>query len=897
MTSLHLDQYHIDAEIGRGGMGIVYRATDTKLGRTVALKILPAAALSSADDRARFFREAQAAAQLSHPNIAGVHQIDEAIPVDDDGNEVGASDGPRPYIAMEFIDGETVAERVKRGPLALREAVAIAGQVAEALKAAHAKDIVHRDIKSANVMLTADGVAKVLDFGLAKTNQSTMLTRMGSTLGTVAYMSPEQARGQEVDGRTDLYSLGTMLYEMVAGRLPFAGDYEQAVVYSILNETPEPLTALRTGIPMELERITNKLLSKEAEYRYQTAADLIADFKALDVSDSGVSRRHLSAVGSSTMPATSSTSPRGLIPMLGIGLAALLIGGTLGAWLLGGVGGEQTEEPAQFTIELPNAQFPLMAAWMPDGSAFFYSTRQDSEAEGNVERYDIATGAASRILGTEGYLVMAVSPDGRWLLLYDQDSDLYKKVLSQGGTPSVIPGSDTTSPAGAVLRNDGTVYFITNNGAIARVSANGEREIVADNAGTGHFFVLPFMPENTEDVYWAAGTTPNEPFAGGYLKPEEDSLRLAFPQFVVAGMFQNGYALLMPNGFPVGEPLLVAPFDLRDAALLGNPVPFEPVARMALSNRGHLLYQEFQGVAPTSTEVTRVRDPDGQVVETPSVPGQRGEIATAWSRRATVVTSVVGENRRDLYVVDLESGTQTRLTRDGDNIAPSWSADDEYVYFGRSPSPDEPSHIARRRIDGVGDIEMVYADSTGPTNPAVSPDGKSLVFGSRKAPAIGWDTWIMDFETGNTRILAGGEGAQSDASFSPDGRYVVYRSTLQGDLSVVVTPVEGEGDIEVTSDGNDPVWSRDGRFIYFEREGGRQIVRIPVTTDPIFRIAGAEEVVYEIPQPLHLHFDLLSDGSIVTSEMVNGSSDIVEDPKIRVVLNFDVLAERLAPRN
>ncbi|MDA0683388.1 MAG: serine/threonine-protein kinase [Bacteroidetes bacterium] len=233
MIGTTLSHYSITAELGRGGMGIVYKARDTKLDREVAIKVLPSAALASADDRERFYREAKSAAALNHPNIAQVYQIDEAVPSD-------APHGtqPSPFIAMEYIAGGTLQDRIKEAPLSLSDAVKIASQVAEALKAAHAKNIVHRDIKSANVMITEDGIAKVLDFGLAKTNQSTMLTRMGSTLGTVAYMSPEQARGQELDGRTDLYSLGTMLYELIAGRLPFAGEYEQAVVYSILNEPP-----------------------------------------------------------------------------------------------------------------------------------------------------------------------------------------------------------------------------------------------------------------------------------------------------------------------------------------------------------------------------------------------------------------------------------------------------------------------------------------------------------------------------------------------------------------------------------------------------------------------------------------------------------------------------------
>ncbi len=199
MIGTTLSNYKIDSELGRGGMGIVYKATDTKLNRTVALKVLPAAALASEDDRARFFREAQAAAQLQHANIATVYAIEEAT---------GGGQIDQPFIAMELIEGETLTDRITAGPLKLKDVVDIATQTAQALDAAHEKNIVHRDIKSGNVMITDKGVVKVLDFGLAKTAQSTKLTQMGSTLGTIAYMSPEQARGEPVDRRSDIWSLG-----------------------------------------------------------------------------------------------------------------------------------------------------------------------------------------------------------------------------------------------------------------------------------------------------------------------------------------------------------------------------------------------------------------------------------------------------------------------------------------------------------------------------------------------------------------------------------------------------------------------------------------------------------------------------------------------------------------
>ena len=220
MVGKSLSHYKIDSELGRGGMGIVYKAVDPKLNRTVAIKVLPSAMLASHEDRSRFYREARAAAALSHPNIATVYAIDEAVP------EGSGADDIRPFIAMEYIDGPSLDKQISDGPFPLNDAVNIAIQLASALQTAHEHDIVHRDVKSANVMLTKKGVAKVLDFGLAKTVQSTKLTQMGATLGTTAYMSPEQARGEEVDGRSDLWSLGVVLYEMISGGLPFLGEYE-----------------------------------------------------------------------------------------------------------------------------------------------------------------------------------------------------------------------------------------------------------------------------------------------------------------------------------------------------------------------------------------------------------------------------------------------------------------------------------------------------------------------------------------------------------------------------------------------------------------------------------------------------------------------------------------------
>ncbi|MGH7595064.1 MAG: protein kinase domain-containing protein [bacterium] len=276
-----ISHYKILAKLGEGGMGVVYKAEDTRLKRLVALKFLPSSIMASEAEKTRFVHEAQAAA-LNHPNICTIHEIDEA-----DGQS---------FIAMEFVEGQSLKEKIASGMLQVASVIDFAIQIAEGLQAAHEKKITHRDIKPANIMITSKGQAKIMDFGLAKLAGRTLLTKEGTTLGTVAYMSPEQARGEEVDHRTDIWALGVVLYETITGQLPFKGEYEQAVMYSLLNENPEPLTGLRTGVPMELERIVNKAMSKKPEERYQHVDELLVDLRSIEKNiASGASKRQATA--------------------------------------------------------------------------------------------------------------------------------------------------------------------------------------------------------------------------------------------------------------------------------------------------------------------------------------------------------------------------------------------------------------------------------------------------------------------------------------------------------------------------------------------------------------------------------------------------------------------------
>jgi serine/threonine protein kinase len=267
MIGKTISHYKIIEKLGAGGMGIVYKAEDTKLNRFVALKFLPLQSLSNEEDKTRFVHEAQAAASLDHPNICTVHEIDEV-----EGNT---------FIAMAYIDGQSLKGKIDSGPLKIEESLNITIQIAEGLQEAHETGIVHRDIKSSNIMFSSKGQIKITDFGLAKFSGRSKVTKTGTTIGTVDYMSPEQAQGLEVDHRTDIWSLGVVLYEMVNGQLPFRGDYDQAVVYSIVNEEPPGILDLRREITVELAQVVEKALVKRPEERYQSVEELLADLQAI----------------------------------------------------------------------------------------------------------------------------------------------------------------------------------------------------------------------------------------------------------------------------------------------------------------------------------------------------------------------------------------------------------------------------------------------------------------------------------------------------------------------------------------------------------------------------------------------------------------------------------------
>ena len=820
MIGTTLSHYSIEAELGRGGMGIVYKARDTKLDREVAIKVLPSAALASADDRERFYREAKSAAALNHPNIAQVYQIDEAVPSDaPHGTE------PSPFIAMEYIAGGTLQDKIKEKPLSLPDAVKIASQVAEALKAAHAKDIVHRDIKSANVMITEDGIAKVLDFGLAKTNQSTMLTRMGSTLGTVAYMSPEQARGQEVDGRTDLYSLGTMLYEMVAGRLPFAGEYEQAVVYSILNEPPEPLTSLRTGVPMDLERVVNKLLAKDAEYRYQSAAGLLSDLKSLDLSGSGHSRQSMPAATASHSLTPGTVQKSVGTPWILAGVAGLLLGAFL-VWFLKPE--PKTTDGPQVRFSIPAQERTYFGNWnarevalSPDGKLLAFASSNDGI---RLVRLD-DLGNETTLRGTEsGAVEIQFSPDSRWISYVDIDNRRLMKVNVSGGTPRLLADiSVIRRVRGSYWADNGYIYFVTQGEdfweRVARVSAEGgQMEFITDlEVDIGYRVANVHMLPGGRFLLYTTGR-----------RGEGWSLAEIWAYDVENGeshlVITNGNSpVYLPTGhlvFISGNSLFAALFDPGSATVIGESVPvvdkvwapFENGATPAFAVSSNGILIKLRG------ESTQIRvngstpswvEPDGSTV--PWNPDrfdyQHVELSPDGSQAFVVEGNVFIVSESKIWLMNTTLGTKELIRTGGSS--PVWHPDGDHY----AVSDETGKRILRTSLSNPTSVDTLFESESLAEPTDWSKDGSTIILNVGDLGST--DIWILDVESGQGRPFRQSNEDDDYAQLSPDGQWIAYETGQARETAIVVQRFPSGTNRIVAAEGAAKVrWHPDGNRIY-----------------------------------------------------------------------------------
>ena len=393
MIGQTISHYKVTGKLGEGGMGVVYKSEDTKLERPVALKFLAAHAIEDPENRARFLREAKAAARLDHPNICPVHEIDEA-----DGQT---------FLAMAYLEGRTLKDKIAERPLKLDEALDIAIQIAQGLKTAHEKEITHRDIKPANLMLSKEGQVRIMDFGLAQLAEGSKLTKTRTLLGTPAYMSPEQTQRSPTDRRTDVWSLGVVIYEMVTGRLPFEGEREQAVLYAIANEEPEPITAQRVGVPTDLDRLVGKAMAKSPDERYQHVDEMLVDLQSLRKErEPGASRQ---ALAQTALLRGSRAGWYVALAVVGVAVIA-----AASVWL--GVWGPTGREPRAALRSVPLTSDPgreLHPTFSPEGNQVAFAW--DGENRDNTDIYvKLVAGGRPLRLTTDPAVdsYPAWSPDG-----------------------------------------------------------------------------------------------------------------------------------------------------------------------------------------------------------------------------------------------------------------------------------------------------------------------------------------------------------------------------------------------------------------------------------------------------------------------------------------------------
>ena len=854
MTGKKLTHYRILEELGRGGMGIVYKAEDTKLDRTVAIKVLPPAALASEDDRSRFYREAKAAAALHHPNIASVFEIDEAVP------EGRSDDDRRPFIAMEFIDGDTLQDRLRNKPMRINDARDMAIQIASALDVAHSKNIVHRDIKSGNIMVAADGTAKILDFGLAQTAHSTKLTQMGSTVGTIAYMSPEQARGEEVDLRTDLWSLGVVLYEMISGQYPFPGDYEQAVVYSILNNEPEPLTAVRTGVPMQLEWIANKLLAKDAKDRYQTAKDLIVDLRNVET-DSAKTTTLFAAISQQNITPASPKNARSWPLIAG----ALLLGAGLTAAGFFLSKPEPPTEPltrVEITIpELLSIRFPTVS---PDGKYMAFIGNDVDDRDGVFLR-DMATGETRYIENSAvvGNRELGFSPDGQRLAFNaDFNGGLFVSVVPNG-----IPERVTDFGRFAVWEDNNTVIMSDDKpggGESYRVNIETRETVQIDipnpNLKEGFGNVIKTMIPGTQRFFGHQIVR----FTGGNVGSNSAIITLdgstgdvdiiernaINPHYIGDGFLT--YQLGDDNGR-----IVVRRVNTKTGQFEGTPTDALTSGETAVWSRytvtpsGDLIYipesLNFVG-RNNSLWLANIETKEKWEISSNLPDGFQTAFPSFSPDGDLIAFNVDDGNRGNIYIYNRRTEEQIQYTFSGRHGGGTFDRDSETLYYTKLKEGEAVPSIYRRNVNVTQAEEHIYS---GAVMPSIAPDGS--YFAATGIPpthennlikinvdeAVAGDT---DSFTVEPMLPDSSQGMM--ASFSPDGRYIAYQDpNLNFDLGPLwVASVDGSIVLEIPGiQGIYPVWSSDGRYIYYSTYS--HIFRVPVRINPNFNIIGQPEWV------------------------------------------------------
>jgi serine/threonine-protein kinase len=895
MIGQTISHYKILEKLGEGGMGEVYLAEDTELDRKVALKFLSSSAIAGEEERKRFKREAKAAAALNHQNIAHIYAIDE-------------TDGQM-FLAMEFIEGKTLDE-LTDSPLPFDKAIDHTTQISAGLQVAHEKGIVHRDIKSANIMVTDQGVIKIMDFGLAKLANRSRMTRLGTTLGTAAYMSPEQSRGEEADHRSDIWSLGVVLYEIISGQMPFKGDYEQAVIYSIQNEEPEPLTAVRTGVPMKLEEIVNKLLAKDPRNRYQNIMELPVDLKSVNVVKTTGSQIKSSGIRETIeqkkqLNVRVDYSYKTILTITAFVLMTFLL-----TWFLKpGPPPPEANQANKIAISLPeNVSFYFSnsnrMAISPDGTKMVFMTEADGsrplfiKKPGNFE--------IEKLARTERARSPFFSPDGRWIGYFDDrtDDEIYK-ISVDGGEPLMITKA-TQNLNGATWAPDNTIIF-ANVGGLKRVpESGGEVTLLTKTRSENEAHSFPHMLADGQTVL----------FTVTRLDAELNDFRLAVYTFG-----EDDYQVVLEGGYngvysPTGHilygrsnRLMGVPFDLKNLRVSGVPVPLLDNVQThrywggmsyALSRGGTIIYVPGTRVDDDLRSVLNV-DLSGKATEFFKM--RKGFEFVRYSPDGNYVAFSIREKDNDanIWIYDVEGEALSQLTfYTGGGVSQfAWSPDSKILAYA-TQAEDSTNSIYIRNADGTGTAQKIY------TSPlaydmylkAWSSDGNKLSFDHR-SEFSSWDISIYSFQDSSAKPFLATPAYEAGPNFSPNGKWIAYASNVSrgagGGMEIYVRPYpKSSGGVWKISKGggNQPLWSRDGKKIYYKN--GDVMFSVDVTATNRFSNGNPEKIFegnYFVPYGRR--FDIHPDGDKFI--MIQRPEETSPDQKIFVIQNFSEELKRLVP--
>jgi serine/threonine protein kinase/Tol biopolymer transport system component len=887
MIGKTLGHYEITGQLGKGGMGEVYRARDENLGRDVAIKVLPEEFAKDPDRVARFQREAKLLASLNHPNIAAIYGLEESAGTN--------------FLVLELVEGETLAGQLARGPIPVEDSLKLAFQIAEALEAAHEKGIIHRDLKPANIKVTSDGKVKVLDFGLAKafageqadlnlSNSPTLsnaATQQGVILGTAAYMSPEQAREKSVDKRADIWALGVVLYEMLTGKQLFTGDTVSDTLAAVLTREPE-----WEKIPSRISPLLHRCLEKDPKKRCRDIGDVKLELEQILADPSGTLIQPVSTM-------KTQTRIRLALPWVAaIAILCIIIAGILG-WYL------KTPEPRQvmrFEYELPegqqfnNVNLTTSLAISPDGRQIVYNTPKGLYLRSMDEW------TAKLVSGTEGVTIHPFfSPDGQWIG-YLSGSDLQlKKIPINGGSPRKLCTLAPTGLAGVSWGEDNTIVYGQAPGDIMRISADGgtpESIVKAKSAGSA----FPHMLPNGKSVLYTdtAGTTHGIVMVQDL---ESGKAKELFPGFAVHYL-PTGYIIY---GLPNDDDLYAIAFDIDALEVKGNHFRMvEGVMghgmQCAVSDTGTLVYMPGTSGMAAPNQLTLVwvdRKGNAEPLEASPNDYHFPKISPDGTKVALQVRS--GGNQ-DIYIWDLVRKSMDRLTFNKDpDWAPIWTRDGKRIAY--SSARGEKAGIYWKSADGEGADEQLVPGAVIRLRPGSwSKDGKTLVF-METGEIINPDIHAISLEGDRAKkLLLHEKYAEVEPQISPDGRYMAYTSDESGKYEVYVRPfpeVNG-GQWQISTGGGDwPVWSRDSRELFYR--GGDAFMAVSVKTEPtfspetpktMFRGTYAEYTL----RSFFSNWDVSPDGKrfIMIKEAAPSASAGGGPRKINIILNwFEELKQRV----